>query len=298
MGRFHLRWLSPVAVIASSPLVLTPAVHAQTTPQTVVQLNPAFQDVYVNFPAQFTVTYTGGTDGAVVVMQFGDGAIAQATASGSTATFSHTYGVDGAYQATAQVFTGGCLAPCTASATVLSAFQHCWTVVGGICLDAPPLLPAVSLPRLSGLPAAAIGSSAIPQTTVTLNPAVGWTYINQQSNFMVTYSGGGDGAQVVMQFGDGTIGQAVASAGMATFPHFYAPGVYHPSAQVFTSGCLAPCTALAVLISELDPLCLFSPVVDGCVSFQSVCLTSPVQRCIQPGPSLEAGDARSRMRPW
>jgi hypothetical protein len=162
IGRRTPRLAYLAGVLALVALPPTQETNVLAAPQTVVTLNPVFQDVYAIFPASFTVDYAGGNDGAVVVVQFGDGTIGQATAAGYQATFSHTYGIDRVFQVTAEVFTSGCIAPCSAAASVLSAFQHCWTTVGGICMGEPPLLPSVSTPR--GIPN---GAFKPPMTNVS-----------------------------------------------------------------------------------------------------------------------------------
>ena len=104
-------WSEPGGVIRS---------QAAPLPQTVVTVTPpvAVGDVFAD-PVTFTVTYQGGTDGALVVIQWGDGTIGQGFSSNFQIELSHKYLKVGAYAVDVEVFTSGCQVACTADALAI-----------------------------------------------------------------------------------------------------------------------------------------------------------------------------------
>jgi hypothetical protein len=165
-----------LAAVAGPLTAGIPAADAAIGPQTTVTINPVFRDIYLTDSAGFTVSYSGGSDGAITVIQYGDGSIAQATASGFAANFDHVYSNPGVYEVTAQVFANGCLAPCSATAVLMAEFAPCaiYITVLNRCAPTPPTLPWVGVPdgipdmSTSPRPAAALSVAAsLPAVKVT-----------------------------------------------------------------------------------------------------------------------------------
>ena len=111
-----LLWL--VTVVVGATWASTPVLAS--TPETLVTVSPAVTTGWAAIgTAPFVVTYTGTTDGANVVIDWGDGQLDQATAVNYQVSVGHTYMRIGVFVIQADVFTSNCPTYCTGVATIV-----------------------------------------------------------------------------------------------------------------------------------------------------------------------------------